>query len=53
MPMDSHDKKDEKVDNFRVWDLSRRDLIKIVAMGLTALAGTNVPGIPPAFATER
>jgi FtsP/CotA-like multicopper oxidase with cupredoxin domain len=42
----SHDKRDEKIDNFRAWAMSRRDLIKIAGMGLTALAGTKLPGIP-------
>jgi FtsP/CotA-like multicopper oxidase with cupredoxin domain len=46
MPKDSHDKKDEKVINFRGWAMSRRDLIKIAGVGLTALAGANLPGIP-------
>ena len=45
MPMDSHDKKDEKVNNFRGWAMSRRDLIKMAGVGLTALAGANLPVI--------
>ena len=53
MPKDSHDKKEEKVNNFRTGALSRRELIKIAGLGLMAMAGTNLPGIPtctPAFA---
>ncbi len=46
MSKDSHDKRDGKVDNFRAWDMSRRDLIKIAGVGLMALAGANLPGIP-------
>ena len=45
MPMDSTDKKDAKVDNSGDVALSRRDLIKIAGLGLTALAGTNLLGI--------
>ena len=52
MSKDSPDKKAKNLTNLGAWDLSRRDLIKIGALGLTALAGTNVPGISSAFATS-
>jgi len=54
MSKDSHDK-NATVDSFRAWVFSRRDLVKIAGMGLTALAGTRLADIPicaQAFATS-
>jgi FtsP/CotA-like multicopper oxidase with cupredoxin domain len=46
MSKDSHDHKEEKVDNFGAWAISRRDLIKVAGVGLTALAGINLRTTP-------
>ena len=45
MTKNSRDQGNEPVVNFDSWALSRRDLLKITGLGLTALAGTNLAGL--------
>jgi len=55
MTKNSRDQGNAPVVNFDSWAISRRDLLKITGLGLTALAGTNLAGFStctPAFAAS-
>ena len=56
MTKNSRDQGNDPVVNFDSWALSRRDLLKITGLSLTALAGTNLAGLSTctqAFATNE